>query len=125
MVWILPLGTCKWGAMEVPLFTLFEAVDNGTLDGVDPVLPLVGRAAHELVHLGLLLALADQVDALRVLRVALLAHQQLRQRYHTRLQKIEHTILSKGVKLMKIKYKGGNLDIVLYILGCNRKKQFN
>ena len=58
---------------------------DGHLDGLDPVLALVGRATHELVHLRLRLALADQVDALRVFRVAFLAHQQLGQWDHTGL----------------------------------------
>ena len=45
----------------------------GHLDRLDPVLAFISRATHEFVHLRLCLALADQVDALRVLGVALLA----------------------------------------------------
>ena len=61
---------------------LHEVLDCA-LDRANPRLAVVWRATHEFVHLGRL-ALADEIDALRVLRVAFLAHQQFGERDHAR-----------------------------------------
>lgn len=64
--------------------TLLHEVCDRALDRSNPHFAVVWRATHQLVHLWRF-ALADEVDPLRVLRVAFLAHEQLRQRNHARL----------------------------------------
>ena len=65
--------------------TLLHVVVDGVLDGSDPGFAVIRRATHEFVHLGFDLALADEVDAFRVFRIAFLSHEELSERDHTRL----------------------------------------
>ena len=72
---------------DAALTFLRTAVDGGP-DDADPLLAFLERAAHDLVHLRVTLALVDQVDAFTVPRVTFLSYNQLHQWDHTWLQKM-------------------------------------
>jgi len=71
--------------------TFLRTADDGVTQRLNPDTALVGRPAHELVHLRLSLALVDEVDTATVARVTLLANEQLGQRDDARLHACTNT----------------------------------